>query len=151
MADVEVIEAVDVLPDRVLNPPKANMTKGQRKDAVAHQNIARIEDDLFSKSYQVVSDVLDFRDIDMEDPDAALNRWISEGMDPEEARKRLQLAIAGWSKAGDMPGGVKLAQETLVGIMKARSNQPAQHVHFHATFEEMPTRQTYEELVEETD
>ncbi len=151
MAETEVIEAVDVLPDRVLNPPKANMTKGQRRDEVAHHNIARIEDELFTKSYQVVSDVLDFRDVDLDNPGATMDAWIAEGMDPVEAKKRLRLAESGWNKAGEMPGGVKLAQDTLVGIMKARSNQPAQHIHLSATFIEMPPRQTYEELVEETE
>jgi hypothetical protein len=151
VAELDVKEAEVVLPERVVNPPDSNLTRFDKPTEVAHENIARLEDDMYAKAHQIIKDVLDFREVDLEDTDAALVRWIAEGMEPEEAQKRLQLAIAGWNKAAEMPGGVKLAQETFVGITKARSNQPTQHVHFHAEFVRLPEPQKYPELIEESD
>ena len=144
----------EVTTTRVIEPSPSRMTKFQRSTAVSQTNIAAIEDDIYDTSFRVIKEVLDFRDVnpalEPDEVDPVLEQWIAE-MGVEEATKRYRLAMAGWNKPADMPAGVKLAQETFVGITKARSKQPVQHVQINAQFVTLAPPVEYPELIEESE
>jgi len=143
-----------VLTARVIDPKPANMLKFREATYNAEVNVGALEDDIYDKAFQIIRDVLDFRELDPEDPKSVqlvVDRWVREGQSRDEAEKRVRLAKSGWNKPSEMAAGVKLAQETFVGITKARSKQPVVHAHFSAEFKLVPAPQTYPELLEETD
>jgi hypothetical protein len=150
--DTDTKEPVtEVLPTRELRPaPEGKLTKGQKASIQAHKNMSVIEDDLFARAHQVVSDVLAFRDLDLDDMEGTLAKWTEE-LGAEEARKKWQLAKAAWKKKSEMPGGIAASIETFVGISKSRSKQPMHVGEMKAVFITMNAPVEYPEIVEESD
>ena len=137
---------------RVIEPAPANLTKYEQKSHAGLGEVAALEDDIYAKSHQVIKDVLAFRDVDPEDKESEENtvsRWVSEGMDREEARKRFRLATSGWYKASEAPMGVALAKDMFASITKARSKETTQHIHLTANYVVLPAPTEYPEQIEE--
>lgn len=93
-----------------------------RDPAQKEQRLARIEqleDDVFEQAVSIVQQVLSFGEVahDQTDPPEA---WI-EQYGEEEARKRLQLAKAGWLPVSSSPAAFKFALQAMGGIAKGRA------------------------------
>lgn len=103
----------------------------ERNSAKAREErLARMldaEDAMLDRASQLIDAFMAFHEVA---PDATEPppHWISEfGL--EGARQRLEVAKRGWANAGEMPGGVKLAQMTYVGIQKARGRSSSIRAH----------------------
>lgn len=80
--------------------------------SIAKPNTMRsIEDELHQEAGEVLQDVLQFADIDPENP-VKPKGW---------SDKKFLRAKTGWSPAKDAPIAVKVAKDVLVGMSKARA------------------------------
>lgn len=91
--------------------------------------IKSIEDELLLEVSTIVRDAMCFRDIE---PNAefAPAEWyqsmvdkIGDGPAKDEAAKRFRMAKAAWMNSKEAPVGLKLAQNTMIGIIKARATE----------------------------
>lgn len=80
--------------------------------------IEQMENQVFEKAADVVNGLLSFRDIahDQQEPPEA---WVLE-YGPEEAKKMLALAKAGWLPQSLMPAGAMIALRAMTGIARSR-------------------------------
>lgn len=99
----------------------------EKKRELRLQKMLEVEDEMLQRAAGVLDAFLSFHEVDPEatEPPAA---WIAE-YGREGARQRLEVARRGWAPQNEMPGGVKLAQMTYVGIQKARGRSGAIRAH----------------------
>lgn len=81
--------------------------------------IEQLEDEVFEQSVSIVQEVLQFSQVthNQEDPP---EQWVAE-YGEEEARRRLNMAKAGWLPASITPSGFKMALQAMGGIAKGRA------------------------------
>jgi hypothetical protein len=81
-----------------------------------------VEDKLLADSTSVVVDCLGFADLafDPETYDPIVPAEWNDLPESEKARK-IRLAKAVWMPSSDVPHGVKMAQEVMIGILKTRA------------------------------
>lgn len=99
----------------------------EKKRELRLARMLEAEDQMLARAAGVMDAFLSFHEVDPEatEPPPA---WIAEyGL--EGARQRLEVARRGWAPQSEMPGGVKLAQMTYVGIQKARGRSAAIRAH----------------------
>lgn len=80
--------------------------------------IEELENQVFEQAAGVVNQILAFREVkhDQKHPPP---EWI-EAFGEEEARKRLEIAKAGWLPQSISPAGFKYAVQVMAGISRAR-------------------------------
>lgn len=135
MSDVKT-EMESAVAELVVEPELVKLTKQERNLKKVDDRIASVEDDILEQATSVIANALHFADIHpgvaLDAPEEAklavelhneelIALWTTKMGSRSEALKRFRLAQAAWGTAGQMPGGIKLAQETFVGITKARS------------------------------
>jgi hypothetical protein len=104
--------------------PSAAVTIPPRKpQATSALAIRAVEDEIYVESVTTVRDALRFNEIDHEWTEPPVE-WVAE-LGEHEAKKRFRLARYGCMPGKDVPFGLKLAQDTLVGIAKARATEKA--------------------------
>lgn len=150
----------------IVEPEPSNLTKAEKNKLVVHNRIKAVEDDIFDKAMNVVSDTLDFAQIHPGvGPDASeeakaaveahngalVERWAAEMGSHAAAAQRFRIAQQGWATAGQMPGGIKLAQETFVGIAKARAKDVTVQIGELKAIVMMPQSATANRLLEGSD
>lgn len=80
-----------------------------------------IEDKLLMDSTAVVVDCLDFANIGFDDSGVEITPEEWEGLPPLEKARKVRLAKACWMPSSDVPHGVKMSQEVMIGILKTRA------------------------------
>ncbi len=80
-----------------------------------------VEDKLLADSTSIVTDCLGFAEMGFESDGTEITpeEW-NDLPDNEKARK-IRLARAVWMPSSDVPHGVKMAQEVMIGILKTRA------------------------------
>lgn len=107
---------------RVYEPEVVDVPREKKTDEqLAQDRLKSIEDGLLLQSFDVVSDVISFSEIspDAEEPP---REWLAS-MTPEAALRKFRRVQAGWRTQSDAPIGVRVAKDTLLGILKTRSNE----------------------------
>lgn len=104
----------------VAQAPSEAVDLGRR---AAIQELVRIEEDIYAGDLATIRDTASFRDID---PNATEppEEWV-EKYGLEEATRRHRIARAAWLPEKQSPVGLKLANQRLLGIQKARSQENA--------------------------
>ncbi len=116
----------EVVAELVEEAPAPKLTRAGRRHLAAHDRIRHVEDELLEKAQNVIEDVLDFAEIDPASEDGneeLIQRWSKELGSRAAALKRYRIALAGWASSAQAPAGIKIAQETYIGITKARAKE----------------------------
>jgi hypothetical protein len=112
------------------NAKKSAVMKAAHDDLKAETMKARDEADLrlrhmadsiFAQHLQVISDASEFRNIDPSLPEPPAE-WVEE-LGYEEAQNRFRIARAAWLPLKDAPVGLKISQQIVTGIMKAKATE----------------------------
>lgn len=118
-ARAEVIN--EVAPERVLSE------REQKAEQLKH-----IEQELFEKSFEIVDAATDFFHFESDEDDAGFDHYVammeSKGYTHERAVRRARAARAAWKPLKDSPVAFKMAQATMVGILKMRSAESQSRV-----------------------
>ena len=69
---------------------------------------------------QVVNGAVNFADLDPDNPEQIPEKWL-EKWGEDECKKMLRIVRASWLPGSSAPVALKIAQSTLVGIMKAKA------------------------------
>lgn len=103
------------------NERKRGLTK--RPPEARQDDLRDIEDEILRSAMGTVQDVLRFREIDPAE-EGIPDEWVQKyGM--LEAQRLHRLARVGWLPGKQAPCALKLANNVMVGIVKARSTEKA--------------------------
>jgi hypothetical protein len=87
--------------------------------------IKAAESKLFQDALEVIQPYMRFAELGFDDETGEVDsipfEW--EGLPEEEKKKKIRLAKAGWMPSSDTPHGVKMAHATVLGIIKAKSQE----------------------------
>lgn len=115
----KIAEEIEVPAEIV--PDNAPETKIVALPESISNGLARIEDDLLDKSAKIVDAVQAFAEIDPSDEHPPAE-WV-EKYGKKAAIERHRLARAGWMSTKEAPIGIKVAHDTMMGIMRVRSQR----------------------------
>lgn len=92
--------------------------KSPEKKAERLARIEELEQEVFERAAGVVTEILAFREVkhDQKQPPP---EWI-EQFGEDDARKKLEIAKAGWLPQSIAPAGFKYAVQVMAGISRAR-------------------------------
>jgi hypothetical protein len=106
-----------------LKDQKAQIEKLSKSSSL--EAIKAAEEKLFSDALSIVQPYMKFAELGFDEVSGEVSsipyEW--EGLPQEEKQKKIRLAKAGWMTSADVPHGVKLAHATILGIIKAKSQE----------------------------
>ena len=91
------------------------------RSKVAQDKLRAYEDKILYDCFQIVNPVLNFYKLNPEDPTTVPQSI--EKLSIQEQAEWMRLARTGWASNKDAPIGVKLAFQTMQGIINARAKQ----------------------------
>lgn len=140
----------EAIAELVEEAPAPKLTRSERRALAAHERIRHVEDELLEKSQSVVEDVLDFAEIDPSgDNEELIQQWAREMGSRQAAERRYRIALAGWASNAQAPAGIKIAQETYLGITKARAKEVTVNIGTLNAVVMMPQCETANKLLED--
>jgi hypothetical protein len=80
-----------------------------------------VEDKLLADSLDILQDCLGFADMGFETDGTEIIPEEWNDLPEAEKQKKIRLAKAVWMPSSDVPHGVKMAQEVMIGILKTRA------------------------------
>ncbi len=87
--------------------------------------IKAAENKLFTDALEIVQPYMKFAELGFDEVSGEVDsipfEW--EGLPEEEKKKKIRLAKAGWMNSSDTPHAVKMAHATILGIIKAKSQE----------------------------
>lgn len=99
-----------------------------------------MEDELYEEAASILRDAMRFADVEMAVPEGETlqvpKEWGRE-MSPERAKKALRIAASAWMSAKDAPVALKLAAQTVTGVIKARATEKQGPRQLNVTFVKM--------------
>lgn len=118
---------LDDLPDppvevEVVTPPEVPKRRNADEDRLAL--FKQLEDEILQESAAIVRGALDFYRLGEEHADGPPPEWIDE-LGEEAAWDKFRIVLAANQSAAKAPVGLKLAQQTMLGIIRARATEKA--------------------------
>lgn len=92
---------------------------------IYEEAMLEMEAEIYEGCMQIIKGVVGFADIDPAEP-IVPQKWV-ERWGEEEAEKLFRVAKSAWMPGQHAPVAIKVAQSTLVGMMKARAASKQQH------------------------
>ena len=147
---VEEAVAEEIVAELVELPKEVKLSKSERRAMEASDRIRHVEDSILEKAQGIVEDALDFAEFNPEDDkEGVIALWTNEMGDRRAAERRYRIASAAWNSATHAPVGLKMAQETMTGIIKARSKETSITIGVLNAVVHMPMCDTAKKLLED--
>lgn len=85
------------------------------------ETLSAVEDQVLADSIAIVQSCLNFADMGFDDSGNAETPPEWDSLPIREKEKRIRLAKATWLPSNEVPYGIKLAYDAMIGIIKARA------------------------------
>lgn len=87
------------------------------------ETLKAVEDKVLEDSISIVQHCLNFAEMGFDENGREIVPEEWDDLPLREKEKRIRLAKAVWMPSADVPHGVKMAQETMIGIIKSRAKE----------------------------
>lgn len=140
----DVVLPVEVEAEAIELSSVRKLTKAESA-AAEQRRLQRVENDIYDKSMDIVDMALGFADVPPQVGDEAPvppKAWIEE-YGKDEAERRFRVAKWALLPANQAPVGLRLAQTTALGIIKARESRKAPPI-INVQMMQMPAPTNYQ-------